>query len=1262
MRYEITGDISRIKTAVFYKRSKVGLDKYPYKFEISVRSESTELNPFMEYNFKFKVDKGILSNFNIHNMMGDYLNSLLTSVDSDKDMIVESDYLNNLPDGVIVYQLDKNDSITRSYSYFKALQFDDFTEYALDVDPEVQLIEFYSDIISDISGFKNYDPDRYDPVTDLIPALIIKFGPEISYEPEDYVTPSEEMPIKPDNWTQEDKDKYIKELDEYSNRKFIFITRESEGKIDKVNLSLHSHTLGADNYHSDSYHHRYDLNRDPHRLQEDSILRNDEMKIVLSEDSLVEHYITEESNLVFDKRSNTLLGTYEDDKSKYILLNDYSRRIESNSNGYNEFSSYVEYNYGDIVYYLDREFKSLVDGNLGQNPFISPLWSDLSTPSITPGIPDYGMWDDFTGGGTDPDGGSGDEGEVEPDPGEDPTNVYVFNIEGINVDNITEKRKDHTKFQNSFKIVSTKNGYSIEFDIVKIGDWVNVSSSKDIVSYGAEENTEELRRYATIMLVQRESNKKITINTSQGGIGSTEGGEEIDPGEDPKNEYIFTDSYGKTSLIIEDYKDSYSPIDSSIGIISTKNKESIDYDISLDSSWLTVSKDSSRLKFLADENTTRSRRYSNILLKQKESGNIITITISQGPNTNTEVDPENPPTPVKTWYVNITSEGGGATSPIGKYRVKDGENLTVRFIPDNNFLVGSVLVNDQETDITGDNIVLKNITSNINVHVIFVRKLVNLTLSSSPSSGGNITGSSSGSKPYKSRISLTANPSSNYEFDYWSVNGELYSTDISITYELNDDTEIIAFFVTKQISISTSCSTGGYIDPDGSVLVNSGDNFILYMNPYDGYVVSYIEVNGIKKKLDENSTKYEVTNVTSPYRLRVVFGRPGESVLDPELGQFDYMIIGDLYWTKENLTSENLGEIYEGTSGQFGNLFLGKELKDIQKILDKGGTGFRIPTIEDWKKLSREVGGDSSAGDLKSPRIYSGVDLDGWKSSNTPGLGSYRFNVLPGGCYDKPGETKSYSGINTDAYFWSSTYDSSTESNETVRFTYNSGSIIYNKDKIDTRGLSVRLVKDAVTVKILGSDYIVKRFGNYEWTLRNLSYPDLGEYYEEVNDNNYLLQYGTLHSFEDILSISNLLSQESHGFRIPSDDDWKELEKSLGMTSKSDLNATGGTRGTDEGKRLKKDDGVYSGIEWKGYPTSSEENTGFRAVPSGYKSSEGYFAGLGLQAKFWSTSLTEGGTYSAMIRMLKNSSSKIYRQIEMVDNKCSIRLVREYKK
>ena len=160
----------------------------------------------------------------------------------------------------------------------------------------------------------------------------------------------------------------------------------------------------------------------------------------------------------------------------------------------------------------------------------------------------------------------------------------------------------------------------------------------------------------------------------------------------------------------------------------------------------------------------------------------------------------------------------------------------------------------------------------------------------------------------------------------------------------------------------------------------------------------------------------------------------------------------------------------------------------------------------------------------------------------------------------------------------------------------------------------------------------------------------------------FLQQDGTLHSFEDVLSISNLLSQESHRFRIPSDDDWKELERSLGMTGKSDLNATGGTRGTDEGKRLKKDDGRYSGIEWKGYPTSSEENTGFRAVPSGYRSSEGYFVGLGLQAKFWSTSLTEGGTYSAMIRMLKNSSTKIYRQIEMVDNKCSIRLVREYKK
>jgi uncharacterized protein (TIGR02145 family) len=158
----------------------------------------------------------------------------------------------------------------------------------------------------------------------------------------------------------------------------------------------------------------------------------------------------------------------------------------------------------------------------------------------------------------------------------------------------------------------------------------------------------------------------------------------------------------------------------------------------------------------------------------------------------------------------------------------------------------------------------------------------------------------------------------------------------------------------------------------------------------------------------------------------------------------------------------------------------------------------------------------------------------------------------------------------------------------------------------------------------------------------------------------------TISAFKEIINhLLSIASPENLSISSPKmtcDDDWKELEKSLGMTSKSDLNATGGTRGTDEGKRLKKDDGVYSGIEWKGYPTSSEENTGFRAVPSGYKSSEGYFAGLGLQAKFWSTSLTEGGTYSAMIRMLKNSSSKIYRQIEMVDNKCSIRLVREYKK
>lgn len=1038
MRPIIYGDTSTLRSAVFYNRTKLGDKKVPVKLSINILGNSNELNQFMEYNFKFKVDKGELNNFNIHNMMGDYLNNILMTND-----VVEGlsfDINSQLMDRDIVFQLDNNSEITREYDYFKTESFSDendptkkYQELVLDIDPNVQTIEFYNDLISSLDGFKAYDEETYDETVDLMPAMIINFGPEISYEAEDYLHPETDLPSKPDDWSNEDKDRYQVELDEYSNKKFLYFTITSNGNVTNINLSINAHTTGADSYHgspgeSSDGVYRYDIIKDPHRFQKESILRNDEMKRIMMDKHLTESYSSNNTNLVFDKRSDTLLGSIVDDKNSYIILNDYLERIKSNSNGYEEYSYYVEYNFGDIVYYLDREFKSVVDGNIGQNPFISPLWTDLRSPDITPGIPDEGS-------------------------------------------------------------------------------------------------------------------------------GSTGGG---------------------------------------------------------------------------------------------------------------GTDPDEPPTPTTSWFVTINSSSiGGSTYPSGRYRVNDGGSLTIKLTPNEGYYVSQILVNGEDHEIPSDEyLTIDNITNNITVNVVFSKENNNLVLAVTPEDGGSITGAESGEIPADSIITLTAVPNERYEFDSWLVNGSSYSFDEVLTYTMNMDTEITAKFSVKQYTISTKCSQGGYIDPEGFSTVDYGGKFTLYISPYAGYIVRYYEIDGIKTEVNDDLQKIELNDIISNHDINVVFGRPIEVDTDEDFGVIKYSTIGDLDWQIENLSDKVYGSEYEGTNGEYGSLYLGSDLPKIQELLSKNSTGFRLPAKDDWNNLFRELSGTSVAGAaLKSTRLYvSGEDKYGWATSNNLGTGEYKFNALPGGNYEKNGDIITFSGVNQYAYFWSNNIEESTQASEYIKLSYNSDSVSNGFSKIDMRGMSIRLCRETNSVEILGSRYVVKKYGNLEWVTSNLDYPSLGEYYLGT-DKDSINRYGTLHDFDEMLSINSLLSRDSSGFRVANDEDWKDLEYYLGMDNQYDLDNTGNNRGTTEGARLKKDDKKYSGFLWNGYATSSEENTMFRAVPGGYKdyySNE--FSGIGSMAKFWSAiDMVSDSNNNAMIRLLKNTSTHSIRQTESKSNKCSIRLVRNIK-
>jgi uncharacterized protein (TIGR02145 family) len=122
------------------------------------------------------------------------------------------------------------------------------------------------------------------------------------------------------------------------------------------------------------------------------------------------------------------------------------------------------------------------------------------------------------------------------------------------------------------------------------------------------------------------------------------------------------------------------------------------------------------------------------------------------------------------------------------------------------------------------------------------------------------------------------------------------------------------------------------------------------------------------------------------------------------------------------------------------------------------------------------------------------------------------------------------------------------------------------------------------------------------------------------------------------------------GWHLPDDAEWKKLEMFLGM---SQATADGKDwRGTDEGGKLKFDGAQY----WKAPNTGATNESGFNALPGGWRHGDGVFKNFWISARFWSSTRT--GDY-AWIRGLDNNSSGIYRNFAGLYEGHSVRCIKD---
>lgn len=158
----------------------------------------------------------------------------------------------------------------------------------------------------------------------------------------------------------------------------------------------------------------------------------------------------------------------------------------------------------------------------------------------------------------------------------------------------------------------------------------------------------------------------------------------------------------------------------------------------------------------------------------------------------------------------------------------------------------------------------------------------------------------------------------------------------------------------------------------------------------------------------------------------------------------DSVRIGDQIWMCHNLQMP--ADPKNGIYVENGETYFTWDA--AMRVAREYGNGWRLPSREDWQKLSDYCGGDSKAGNhLKS--------TSGWGGEN--GFDTYGFDGKPAGYYSPAVSGVCYAGSN--GYFWSSAPVGAGHAYRRYLYCLYTG--FYESNDGMSSGLSVRLVKDS---------------------------------------------------------------------------------------------------------------------------------------------------------------------------------------------------------
>jgi len=269
-------------------------------------------------------------------------------------------------------------------------------------------------------------------------------------------------------------------------------------------------------------------------------------------------------------------------------------------------------------------------------------------------------------------------------------------------------------------------------------------------------------------------------------------------------------------------------------------------------------------------------------------------------------------------------------------------------------------------------------------------------------------------------------------------------------------------------------------------------------------------------------------------------------------------------------------------------------------------------------------------------------------SSNGTGIGSYTSNLT---------------GLNPLTTYYVRAYatnNAGTEYGSQVSFTTlwdNSPVTDYDGNTYGTRqiGNQIWMGENLQVTHYADGTSISLVTGTTAWS--NLGSTGKGYCWYNNNESSYSNPYGALYTWAAATNGSSSSSNPSglqgvcpSGWHLPSDDEWKEMEKYLGM---SQIQVEGiDFRGTDEGGKLKETQTEH----WSSPNTGATNSTGFTGLPGGGRY-ENSFNDLGATGYHWTA--TSFDTNRAWYRGLGYSSALVHRFYYQKNDGFSVRCVKD---